>query len=106
MVRQVFAHRVFRPAVGEPPEEAEIAAGIGASFTVLGALNTIAQEGRVLNGHKVTLADCHLAPMMAYFVQAPEGAEAVQAHDALAAWWSAVAQRASLTDTDPGLPGT
>lgn len=104
MVRQVFAHRVFRPAVGELADEAEIAAGVDASHTVLGALNNIAKEGRVLDGQSFTVADCQLAPMIAYFVQAREGASALKAYSKLAEWWATVSQRESLQATEPGLP--
>lgn len=104
MVRQVFAHRVFRPAVGEVADEAEIAAGIDASHTVLGALNNIAKEGRVLNGQSFTVADCHLAPMIAYFVKARDGASALKSYSKLADWWATVSQRESLQATEPGLP--
>lgn len=101
MVRQVFAHRVFRPAVAD---DAEIAAGIDASHTVLSSLNNIAKEGRVLDGQNFTLADCHLAPMIAYFVKAPEGANALKAHSRLSDWWATVSPRQSLQATKPGLP--
>lgn len=104
MVRKVFAHRVFRPSVGDAADESEIAAGIDASHTVLGALNTIASEGRVLDGQSFTLADCHLAPMIAYFVQAPEGADALASYSRLANWWATMSPRSSLRTTEPGLP--
>lgn len=104
LVRRVFAYRVFRPAVGEVADEAEITAGIDASHTVLGALNNIAKEGRVLNGQNFTIADCHLAPMIAYFVQAREGAGALVDHKKLADWWATVSRRESLQDSEPGLP--
>lgn len=104
MVRQVFAHRVFRPAMGEAGDETEIASGIEASRPVLSALNTVAAEGHVLDGQSVTIADCHLAPMVAYFVQAPEGASALCAYPELAAWWAIASQRESMKTTDPGLP--
>ncbi len=104
MIRKVFAHRVFRAAVGEFADEAEIAAGIDESHTVLGALNNIAKEGRILDGQSFTVADCHLAPMIAYFVQAREGARALKAYSKLAEWWATVSQRESLQATEPGLP--
>lgn len=104
MIRQVFAHRVFRQAVGEVVDEAEIAAGLTEAGPVLSALNSLAMEGRVLNGRNRTLADCHLAPMIAYFVQAPEGRDALGEYPALAHWWASVSQWESLLDTDPGLP--
>ena len=104
MVRQVFAHRVFRSAAGEWADEAEIRAGIDASHVLLSALNSIAKEGGILDGQSFTLADCHLAPMIAYFVQAREGANALKAYSKLADWWAAVSQRESLHATEPGLP--
>lgn len=106
MVRQVFAHRVFRPAIGEVSDETEVAEGIKASLPVLGALNSLALEGHVLNDQTFTLADCHLAPMVAYFVQAPEGAELLSAYSALADWWASASQRRSTKETDPGLPSS
>jgi glutathione S-transferase len=104
MVRQVFAHRVFRPSVGEVADESEIAAAIDASHTVLEALNNIASEGYVLDGQTFTLADCHLAPMIAYFVQAPEGHDELKAHSKLANWWATVSPRSSLRASEPGTP--
>lgn len=106
MVRQVFAHRVFRPAVGEQTDEAEVKAGLEASETVLTALNTIAAERLVLDDGAFTIADCHLAPMIAYFVQAPEGADALGNQSALFEWWERVSQRPSILTTDPGLPSS
>ncbi|WP_114391299.1 glutathione S-transferase family protein [Notoacmeibacter marinus] len=104
MVRQVFAHRVFRPAVGEAGDISEIENGLAASQTVLKALETLAAEAYVLNKQTFTLADCHLAPMIAYFVQAPEGKAVLSDYAALSDWWEWASQRASVKETDPGLP--
>jgi glutathione S-transferase len=104
MVRHAFAHRVFRPAIGEVSDETAISRGIAALRPVLRALNAIASEGHVLNGRGFTIADCHLAPMVAYFVHAPEGATALSAHPALADWWTDTSRRKSIDETDPGLP--
>ncbi|MCP4073897.1 MAG: glutathione S-transferase domain-containing protein [Hyphomicrobiales bacterium] len=86
MVRQVFSQRIFRPLAGEPSNEEEIAAGLKASRKVLYVLENIANEGFVLNGDLLTLADCHLAPMMDYFVRADEGRNALLKHPALSKW--------------------
>lgn len=104
MVRQVFAHRVFRPLVGETPCEAEISSGLAASREVLAALEAIAAEGKALSHGQVTLADCHLAPMVDYFVAAPEGLEMLHDFPALSAWWSQIEKRQSIVRTDPGRP--
>ena len=104
MVRQVFEHRVFRPTAGEQADYAEVLAGLEASETVLTALNNIAAERLVLDGRTLTIADCHLAPMIAYFVQAPEGADALSNQPALSEWWESMSQRPSIQMTNPGLP--
>lgn len=105
LVRQVFEHGVFRPAAGEPCEVAEIAAGLRAAHKVLAALEAVAAEGLVLGQGRLTLADCHAAPMLAAFTQAPEGAAALAGFPALSRWWEGMAERPSLTLSDPGLPG-
>ena len=42
--------------------------------------------------------------MIAYFVQAPEGETALRDYAALSDWWEWSSQRASVAETDPGLP--
>lgn len=103
LVRQVYSHAVFRPAAGEASDPREVAMGMVAAARVLGALEVLAEEGLVLSG-VVTLADLHLAPMIAAFAQAAEGAAAVARHPALAAWWQGMRGRESMAETDPGLP--
>jgi glutathione S-transferase len=98
LVRQVFSHRVFRPCSGQTGDEAEIARGVQASAKVLAALEPLVGDG-------VTLADLHLGAMIAYFVHAPEGRQALQGYPRLAAWWARLAARPSFAATDPGLPG-
>lgn len=98
MVRQVFSPRVFRSRLGQPADEAEIARGVAASAKVLAALEPlVGEEG-------VTLADLHLGAMMAYFVEAPEGAALLQDYPRLTAWWATLSARPSVAVTDPGLP--
>jgi glutathione S-transferase len=101
MVRQVFAPRVFRARTGQPVDEAEIARGLAASAKVLAALEGLVGDG-LADG--VSLSDLHLGAMMAYFVEAPEGAAALAHHPRLAAWWRRLSGRPSFAATDPGLP--
>ncbi|MEO9600176.1 glutathione S-transferase family protein [Parasphingorhabdus sp.] len=95
MVRQVCSHRVFRPFFDEPFSEDEISLGMRAAEKALNAIETIANEQLILNGNEITLADCHLAPMVGYFVESPEGAEAITKHKALQKWWELVSKRPS-----------
>jgi len=107
MVRKVFSHRVFGPCIGRTADEAQIGAGIESSLRVLNALESIlALNGPVAGGTVWSLADFHLAPMMAYFTAAPEGKNAVARHVKLSAWWEVMRRRNSLRETDPGLPGS
>jgi len=104
MVRQVFSHRVFRPAVGRPTDAAEVAQGLAASAKVLAALEALASSEAFLVGPAASLADFHLGAMMAYFTAAPEGVDLLARHPRLAGWWQRLSQRPSIAATDPGLP--
>lgn len=64
-------------------------------------------DGLYLIGYRYSvytriLFDClHLAPMMAYFVMAPQGAKMLGSYPALQRWWQGIADRPSLVQTDP-----
>jgi glutathione S-transferase len=105
MVRQVFSQRVFGPRIGRVADEAQLRAGIEGSSRVLSALESIvALDGPVAGGGDWSLADFHLAPMIAYLAAAPEGESAIAERAKLAAWWDVIRERASLRETDPGFP--
>ena len=103
LVRQVFSHRVFRPAAGEPWHENEVADGLVKATQVLSACETLA-EGDFLVGNSLSLADLHFAPMIAYFTAAPEGKRLVEQFPKFSRWWSNMKARPSQIETDPGLP--
>lgn len=103
MVRQVFSHAVFRPLIGADSDSNLIREGLAKSAPVLGLLDKIAEEGRILDGKRVTLADLHLAPMLGYFVMAKEGRIAVGGHLALERWWDKMRGHIAYIGTDPGL---
>ena len=101
MVRQVSSHAFFRPHFGERSSRKEVEAGLEASRKVLSFLDGVAAEGVVLTGRDLTLADCHLAPMIDYFVRAEEGKTALSTHRALQGWWDRVTDLDVLKSTDP-----
>ena len=96
LVLQVYAHRVFRPLEGLPPDESAIAAGLAAAPQVLAALEAIAAEGLTLSPTTPTLADFHLAPMIAAFAMASEGEALLSHYAAISRWWAAVRQTPSF----------
>lgn len=101
MVRQVSSHAFFRPFFKEPSSREEIDAGLEASRKVLAFLDRVAVEGVVLNGRDFTLADCHVAPMMDYFVRADEGKAALSSHLALQEYWDRMSALDIMKATDP-----
>ncbi len=101
MVRGVFSHGFYYRHIGMEPDPGKLAAGLDASRPALGALEDIAREGRQLNGTDFSLADLHLAPMMAYFTKAPEGAALLEDYPLLHGWWKETETRPSLVATDP-----
>jgi glutathione S-transferase len=105
LVRQVFSHRVFRPAIGQPADEAEVERGLAGATKVLAALEALAAPAGFLIGPALSLADLHLGAMIAYFAAAPEGAAMLSDHPRLAAWWLHLSRRESFAATEPGLPG-
>lgn len=101
MIRQVFAHRVFRPTEGLEASEDEIASGFVASAPVLKALEALCGQGFARAGGQKTLADCHLAPMLGYFSQAEEGAEMLASYPKLTKWCAQLKDWPSYRDTEP-----
>ena len=93
LVRAVFSHLVYRPALGLDHDPAKAAAGLRVAPAVLGALEDIAAEGHVLDGQAVTLADLHLSPMIGYFALAADGRDLLRRYRALSRWWDKAQQR-------------
>jgi glutathione S-transferase len=105
LVLQVYAHRVFRPFEGLAPDEAQIAQGLAAVPTVLAALDDIAREGLALTGRDITLADCHLAPMLGAFTAAVEGEALLSQHSSLGRWWAGVREHPGFVYSGRPLSG-
>jgi glutathione S-transferase len=106
LVRQVFAHDVFRPCSGNGGDQEEVAKGLGAAPKVLDALEGLAGDEAWLVGRSLSLADLHLGAMIAYFTLSPRGEALLSARRRLASWWRKIGARPSMTVTDPGLPVT
>tara|TARA_R100000005_G_C5002489_1_gene210130 strand:- start:3788 stop:4459 length:672 start_codon:yes stop_codon:yes gene_type:complete len=103
LVRQVFSHRVFRPAFGETADEAEVRAGLDAAPRILRALDDLVTADAYATGPIFSLADAHLGAMMDYFTMAQEGAEMLTRYPNLNGWWARIKSRPSLLLTRPEL---
>ena len=104
LVRQVFSHGVFRPRLGHPADPREYQRGIEAAPLVLRALDRLAGGSGVLVADSLSLADIHLAPMIAYFASDPGGEALLKQYDRLSARWSAMSVETHVVATRPALP--
>jgi glutathione S-transferase len=104
LVRQVYSHSVFLPQRGLPAVRTEIEAGLKASERVLTAIEALIEPRGFLVGSELTLADLHLAPMIAYFDAAEEGRALLARHARLSKWWNEMSSRQSVVETEPQAP--
>jgi glutathione S-transferase len=100
----VFSHGIFRPRLGHPADPIEYQRGLEAAPSVLWALDQLASEGGFLVADSLSLADIHLAPMIAYFTSDPSGETLLKQHHRLSTWWSMMSVRKHLVDTKPVMP--
>lgn len=103
LVRQVFSHGVFRPLMGEQSDPAVVQEGLAAAPLVLATLDGFAAEGMVLAEGQVSLAACHVLPMLEYFAMEPRGARMLADYTYLSAWLRWMGQMASMIETRPDL---
>lgn len=101
LVRQAASQHVFHPLLGEPVDAGELAAGLQAAPRVLDALETLSSE--ILRPGHLTLADCHLWPMMEYALMVPEIAQMVADRSGMAAWCEAMRAHPAAKATAPDL---
>ncbi len=101
LVRQVYAHGYYRPAVGEEADVETLALGLAEAGRVLDALETIAVEGLVLNGRDITQADCHLMAMLDAFACVSEGKAMLTDRPTLARWYAEVSTRETVLESRP-----
>lgn len=99
IVRQLFAHRVFRPFEGEVADEDVVRRGIEGSRRFLDALSSIMLPTTFLCGSTLTLADIHLGPMIDYLQMSPEGLTLLNEQPALLTWWRNVQSRECFVAT-------
>jgi len=99
LVMELYVQRVSNPRRGQAADEARITAALPDCARCLDALGALQGDGACLAGDRLTLADLHAAPMIAYARLAPEGAELLARHANLSAWWQRMEARPSMTAT-------
>ena len=103
LISQIFMQRAVMPMIGNPADEAAIAAALPKAETALGALEQLIDGNRYLAGDRLSLADLLLIPIYDYVRQTPEGEKLLQATPNLRRWWDEVRTRPSVEKTRPAL---
>ena len=101
MVWDVYVERISRPATGHQPDEGRIAAALPVAETCLATLTKIKGANARLAGDALSLADLHAAPIIAYFVKAPEGDALLEKFPELGDSWARMRARPAFQATEP-----
>jgi glutathione S-transferase len=101
LVWDIFVERVMKPKEGGETDEAKVLAALPLARTCLAALNDLVPDAPWMAGDGLSLADLHAAPIVAYFLQTPEG-RMLAGQPRLARWWSALSARQSMAVLRPG----
>lgn len=100
LVWDIYVEAVSKPKRGAAVDEAKVAAALPRAATCLAALTRLKTDGPWLCGEQLTLADLHAAPILAYFVKAPQGLALLEQNPQLMDWWRRVSGRQSFKDTE------
>lgn len=101
LVWDIYVEAVSKPKRGETIDEAKVAAALPRAATCLEALTCRKTSGPWLCGDQLTLADLHAAPILAYFVKAPQGLALLEQKPELMSWWRELSSRRSFEQTEP-----
>ena len=86
MISAIVIQRVVMPMVGGTADETVIAAALPTAVLSLQALQDLLGDQPFMAGAELSLADLHLAPVMAYFSATPEGQARLPGYPGLARW--------------------
>ena len=98
-IRELCTQRLFAPLASGWPDEQVIERMVKRLQTDLSAFEDAYCED-LFTRTKVTLADLHALPMVAYLMMTPEGATLMARHPRLSDWWAWIAARPSIAATD------
>ena len=97
-VDQLVVQRLF---MGDTPDEAAIEAALPKVRKCMGALEQLLGDQPFLAGDALSLADLHLAPILAYFTATPESEPILEDKPGLRRWWDVMKARESMARTEP-----
>jgi glutathione S-transferase len=100
---QIVIQRLVVPMMDGTPDEAAIEAALPAARKALGVLDALIGDRPFLAGGALSLADLHLAPIIAYFSGTPEGESVLAGTPSLRRWFDSISARPAFANTAPQL---
>ncbi|MGH7186581.1 MAG: glutathione S-transferase family protein, partial [Pseudomonadota bacterium] len=101
MLWDIYVERVETARDARAVDEGRIADAVPKVRRCLAAISDLQGAGGFLAGERLSLADLHAAPMLAYLLATPEGIALMAELPGLTRWWQAMAGRASMAKTRP-----
>ena len=102
-IGSLVIQRLVQPLLGGSADEAVIKAALPEVDKSMRELERLLGEQQYMAGRNLSLADLHLAPIFAYFIDTPESKNILEEKPGLRAWWQRIAGRDSMTKTKPQL---
>lgn len=102
IVGAIVIQRLVMPKLGEQTDEEAVAEAVEPARAAVSALDQLV-EGEYAVGGALSLADCHMLPVIDYFSATPEGEQMLANASKLSAWFEGFRQRDSVKKTAPEL---
>jgi glutathione S-transferase len=103
LITRTFIQRAVVPMLGGTPDESMIEGAQGDSERAISVLNGRVTGQDYFGGDSVSLADCHVLPVIHYIGQIPEGQTLLGKAPALSAWMARMSSRDSVSSTVPSM---
>ena len=101
IIGKLVWQRIVTPMTGGTPDEAVVKEALPLIRTCLSEFDRILGDTPWFGGASISLADLHLAPVMAYMTNTPESQELMKPHVKLSRWWEHMSARDSMAKTQP-----
>jgi glutathione S-transferase len=103
LITRTFIQRAVVPMLGGTTDESMIEGARGDCEQVISVLNGRVTGQDYFGGDSVSLADCHVVPVIHYTGQIPEGQALLSKAPALTAWMERMSSRDSVSSTVPSM---
>lgn len=101
MIGQLAWQRLVVPMQGGKTDEDVVSSSLAQVNLCMSEFGRLLGDQIWFGGDSISLADLHIAPVLAYVSSTPEGAALLEAQPAVQSWWSRMSQRPSMTKTPP-----